>query len=225
MQWLNNQKKSMFVSTLGRAPLALALLSAAGIGCAGGEGGSTLAGLGDSEARTSLQALSGCFSVRYQFTENSTQDFLISDNIEYMDIRAQGDGYLARNFLITGPESSFLHWNQEWTPLGDGRWSVRVTDGADQLRYETDGVWRFNQWESEPAPAVKPTRDSERTDYEVLERRSSLQLTADGWIQAEINLKLAGDGTPVASELGWIVYARLPDTEACAPAIAMAEQP
>ena len=183
----------------------------------------TIVGFGDDQALTSIERMSGCYAVRYQFIEDGgDKDFFFEDNIEYMDVQPMGDGLLVRNFLVLPDQTSFLHFTQEWTPLGDGVWNMVVSDGEGNLRYESKGPWRFNQWEGDNAPAVKPNRDSERADYDVLERRNSFQFTDGTIIQAEINVKSLEDGTPVSSELGWIVYTVRPTTDPCAPAIAIA---
>lgn len=174
----------------------------------------------DSQARERLESLSGCFSVRYQFVEDgSERDFFSPETIEYMDVRSNGDGYWVRNFLILDDYPSFLHWTQDWSPVGHGAWRMKVAAGDESVRYEMTGRWQFNQWEGDPAPAVKPTRDQPRTDYDTLQRRNAMQFTDKGWIQSEVNVKLRHDGTPVANELGWIVYTRLPNEDACAEAI------
>lgn len=188
-----------------------------------------LTSFGDEQASTGIQTLSGCFFVRYHFVENGQNDFFFEDNIEYMDVSAQGDGFVARNFLVVpaGPPGTFmafLHWVQEWTPTGTADvWNFAVKDGEGNLRYETEGVWRFNQFESVPAMAVKPNRDSERADYDVLERRNAIQLAGSDWIQSELNVKML-DGAPVASELGWIVYGKQTDETPCDPAKDIANQ-
>lgn len=183
---------------------------------------SGLVGLGDEDAATSIQTLGGCFLVGYQFVEDGQNDYSFEDNIEYMDVAADGDGFKVRNFLVvpTGPGQfmSFLHWVQDWTPLGDGGWHLRVTDGQDNLRYEADGVWRFNQFESEAAMAAKPNRDSERTDYAMLERRNALQLVGGNWYHSQVNIKMTDAGEPVSSELGWIIYSKQVDETPCDPA-------
>lgn len=176
-------------------------------------------GADGSQARASLETLSGCFTVRYHFVEDGQKDFFLDGNIEYMDVTPRGDGYHARNFLILPDQTSFLHWTQTWTPVGADVWTMRVEDGAGELRYQADGVWRFNQWVSEPALAAKPTRDAQRTDYDVLERKNTLQFTPGRWVHAQSNLKLLQDGTAVASEVGWITYTRLESDDACAPAM------
>lgn len=185
-------------------------------GCVVADGGKSV---GDEVARASLQTLPGCYSVRYHFVEDGTHEFFLEDNVEYMDVVPQGDGYQARNFMAIDEDTGFLHWVQEWTPLGNGRWRLRVLDGAGNERYVSEGVWRFNQWEGEAALATKPTRDTARTDYDVLQRRNAIQFTTERWVQSEINMKLRQDGTPVASEIGWIEYRKLPTEDACAPAM------
>lgn len=171
----------------------------------------------DRSARASLETLTGCFAVRYQFTEDGQRDFFFDDGVEYMDVRAHGDGYVARNFLVYG-DDPFLHWTQEWQPIGAGRWLLTVRSGDDSLRYRSEGVWRFNQWEGDAALAEKPTRDGLRSDYDQLVRRNVIQFTDRRWVQAEVNLKERADGTPVASEVGWITYTLRDSDELCAPA-------
>ncbi len=179
------------------------------------------AALGDDRARSSLQVLAGCFAVRYQFTEDGRGDFFFDDGVEYMDIRDDGEGYVIRNFLVYEGET-FLHWIQEWTPIAQGRWRLTVKGGDGVIRYASDGVWRFNQWEGFPAEAAKPNRDSLRDDYDKLLRRNVLQFTADRWVQSEVNLKQTEGGEAVASEVGWITYSRRESDELCAPAIEFA---
>ncbi len=166
-----------------------------------------------------LSHLAGCFSVRYQFVEDGEHDFFIKDAVEYMHVRTDeaNTAFRVHNYLIPPerPDLAFLHWVQIWRPMEDGRWHLRVEDGAGGLRYQGPGMWRFNQWEGQPARAKKPTRDLPRQDYDLLERRNTLQITAQSWIHSEINLKLRADGTPVASELGWIVYERMENDDAC----------
>ena len=183
-----------------------------------------IVGFGDEQALTSIDRVTGCFAVRYQFVENGQTDFFVDGNIEYMDVQPMGDGRLVRNFLVLPDQTSFLHFTQEWTPLGDGQWQLRVSDGAGNIRYESEGAWRFNQWEGDNAPAVKPNRDMERTDYEVLERRNHFQFTDGMIIHSQSNVKSLDDGTPVASELGWIVYTLQETDDSCGPAIDIAGQ-
>lgn len=200
-----------FLAAVGTVALALG-------GCVGDGGG---APAGDVLARESLRMTPGCYAVRYQFVEDSEHDFFFADGTEYVDLIPQGEGFRVRNFLILDQDNAFLHWIQEWTPLGNGRWRLRVLDGRENERYASEGGWDFNQWQGEAALAVKPTRDTERADYDMLERRNVFQFTADRWVQSEVNRKLRADGSPVANEVGWIVYERQDSDQPCAPAIAL----
>ena len=168
----------------------------------------------DSMARASLETLHGCYAVRYEFTEDGQGDFFLEDGVELMDVTRSGDGYFVRNYLVH-EDYRFLHWTQEWTPLADGRWMLTVRSGDGALRYRSDGVWRFNQWEGGAALAHKPTRDELRTDYAHLIRRNVMQFTADRWVHSEVNMKVREDSTPVASEVGWITYTRRDSDELC----------
>ena len=58
----------------------------------------------------------------------------------------------------------------------------------------------------------------------MLQRRNIIQMADDTWIQSEVNVKALEDGTPVASEVGWIVYTEQETADACQPAIDFAVQ-
>src|SRR5690606_18351300 len=67
---------------------------------------------GEELARASLQMLPGCYAVRYQFVEDGARDFFFENGIEYVELIPRGDGFVARNYLVTGEDSAFLHWIQ-----------------------------------------------------------------------------------------------------------------
>jgi hypothetical protein len=164
-----------------------------------------------------LRQLGGCFAVDYEFLDSTGAEFFLEDNVEYIDV--QPDAGLVRNVLVLPQGTAFLHWVQRWSPLGDGRWQMRVEDGQGQLRYESAGQWSLGQWVAEASVlAEKPNRDRERTDYARLERLNRVQVGERRWIQSEANRKLDETGALVATELGWIVYTRRADDGACAPA-------
>lgn len=172
---------------------------------------------GDPEARQSIPNMQGCYSVSYQFTSDGDHDFFLAGAVEYIDIREQDGGYRLRHFMITD-KTAFHHFTEEWTPLGDGRWSQRVKSGlTGALRYEATGAWNFNQWEGSAAGAAKPVRDTKQR-YATLDRRSTVQISRQRWVQAENNTKRLADGTPIASEVGWVQYERTDDAR-CAPGI------
>jgi hypothetical protein len=67
------------------------------------------------------------------------------------------------------------------------------------------------------ARGPKPQRDRERADYQTLDRENTLQITSQGWVQAEHNVKRTATGVAVANELGWNESRRV-DEGRCRPA-------
>ena len=63
--------------------------------------------------------------------------------------------------------------------------------------------------------APKPIRDRRRSDYDLLNRVSTIQITPKGWVQSEINDKVTKAGNVVATEVGWVDYRRAGDDSAC----------
>jgi hypothetical protein len=177
---------------------------------------------GDPVARRSIPEMQGCYSISYQFVSDGDHDYFLAGVVEYIDIKEQDGGYRLRHFMVQD-KTAFHHFTEEWTPVGDGRWRQRVKSGlTGALRYEAIGSWNFNQWEGSALGAAKPIRDTKQR-YATLDRRSSVQITRQRWVQAENNTKRLADGTPIASEVGWVQYERTNETK-CAPAIELSRQ-
>ena len=167
----------------------------------------------DATVRQNIQHLAGCFRVSYQFVEDGKNDFFLRDALEYIDVTERGAGFIVRHYASFGG-SSFLHFTEEWQPVGRRRWTQQVTSARGVRRYEGTGSWIFNQWESHAKSAARPVRDARR-DYATLDRRNTIQITPQRWVQVESNVKRLSDGTPIASEVGWVQYERVPN-EQCA---------
>jgi len=113
-----------------------------------------------------------------------------------------------------------------------GRWTRRITNLDEGLRYQCDAPWRgdtgYPEWSCRnyaPIPG-RETRDMGRKDYDALERTTRLVLYGQSWLERQDNVKTihGADGarTPLAREVGKTWYVRLPDAE-CAPARRFAE--
>jgi hypothetical protein len=108
------------------------------------------------------------------------------------------------------------HWREEWRGHPDGAFTQTVLGPSENLRYTCTAPFQFNQWRCATPGAPKPLRDRERTDYQTLDRENTLQLTPQGWVQAEHNTKRTAAGVAVANELGWNEYRRV-DEGRCRP--------
>jgi len=113
-----------------------------------------------------------------------------------------------------------------------GRWTRRITNLDEGLRYQCDAPWRgdtaFADWSCRnyaPIPG-RETRDMGRKDYDALDRGTRLVLYEGSWLERQDNVKTihGADGvrTPLAREVGKTWYVRLPDAE-CAPGRRFAE--
>ncbi|MBK9260669.1 MAG: hypothetical protein IPM54_12710 [Polyangiaceae bacterium] len=197
--------------------LAVAALGASCMWVTSAQGASSVTAA-DATARQNISQLGGCFRVSYLFVEDGKNDFFVRDVREYINVTEKGTGFVVRHFMAT-EGSSFHHFTEEWQPAGRGRWHQRVTTSRGTLRYEGTGSWNFNQWEAHAKNAARPVRDTRR-DYATLDRRNTVQITPQRWVQAESNIKRRNDGTPVASEVGWVQYERLPNEQCAAIAAA-----
>jgi hypothetical protein len=86
---------------------------------------------------------------------------------------------------------------------------VLASDGGE--RYHCSARFLQNSWHCAVAGTPQPRRDTGRTDYTVLDRDSTVQITGDGWVQSERNGKRDDTGRLVATELGWNAYTRVGD--------------
>ncbi len=144
-----------------------------------------------------------------------------------------------QHILIAGGEIQ-KHWRQEWLPeepshltyFGNylwksasepnvqGTWQRRVFQVDDSPRNECFGVWSESTkiWSCANAWSPIPRREATvRHDYNVLSRSNAHQITANGWILSEDNLKLIvdkqGNVTKVAHETGTNTYTRVDDSQ------------
>ena len=121
-----------------------------------------------------------------------------------------------------------------------GRWTRRITNLDEGLRYQCDAAWRgdtaYPDWQCRnyaPIPG-RETRDMGRKDYDTLDRTTRLVLYGQSggpsgrqsWLERQDNVKTIhgadGTRTPLAREVGKTWYVRLPDAE-CEPARRFAE--
>ncbi|MBL7714650.1 MAG: hypothetical protein JNL01_04225 [Bdellovibrionales bacterium] len=110
----------------------------------------------------------------------------------------------------------------------DGKWTRRVTNLDDGLRYQCEAAWdltkAFPEWTCSsysPIPG-RETRDMGRTDYQTMDRTTRVIVYKNNWLERQDNIKTIEDPTtfartPLAREVGKNWYVRLPDSE-CQPA-------
>ena len=143
----------------------------------------------------------------YRFYEEG-HNYAILGAMERIDLTEANDIYSLQHVGIhEGQEMK--HWREDWRDVGLGHWEQRVFGPSGGLRYQCVGKMEFNSLRCASSGAPKPLRDTNRTDYDVLDRETTLQFTSKGWIQAERNYKRPKLGLPVSNEVGWIEYVRV----------------
>jgi hypothetical protein len=114
---------------------------------------------------------------------------------------------------------------------GQNRWDVEAIDSQwvrfvanldDGLRYQCSGSWdeesyhpKFSCDAFSPIPG-RETRDMGRTDYNTMQRHTSVELFGNSWLEKQINQKVVfdnGERTPLAEEIGKVWSVRLHDSE------------
>ncbi|MGE0616646.1 MAG: DUF6607 family protein [Bacteriovoracia bacterium] len=125
-----------------------------------------------------------------------------------------------------------LVWNVKDLKESKGKWTRRVTNLDDGLRYQCAAAWEmgtaYPEWTCDgyaPIPG-RETRDMGRKDYNTLQRSTRIVAYGTNWLERQANTKIIhgkdNSRTPLAKELGKNWYVRLPDSE-CAPAVKFIE--
>jgi len=173
-------------------------------------------GAATAEPPGALRYLAGCFEVSYRFVEDGVHDQDIRGNLlEEITLEEQDGVYAFQHYGIVKGRR-LKHWREEWRRHPDGSFTQTVIGPSDNLRYTCTAPFPFHQWRCATPGAPKPLRDRERTDYQTLDRENTLQITPQGWVQAENNVKRTATGVAVANELGWNEYRRV-DEGRCQP--------
>jgi hypothetical protein len=169
-----------------------------------------------------LRDLQGCFHVSYRFVEDGAHDYEIKSALEWITLKDVSSAYVVTHYGLTG-KAVIEHFTEHWTGLPGGRWRQQV-GSSEAPRYTCESDIRFGQMRCVSPGAAKPIRDDKRTDYDVLNRSTTIQVTPAGWVQNEVNDKVTRAGTVVATEVGWIEYRRTADETACEGAKALYPQ-
>lgn len=153
---------------------------------------------------------------------------------------------ILQHLLVINDSFIIKHWREEWvyeSPIlyeykGDriwqqktlsaaevkGRWTQTVWQVSDEPRYQGAGSWIENNndvyWES-TTDAPLPRREYKvRDDYNIMQRRNRIAITADGYMHEQDNKKIIRKGGVddlLAEEKGYNTYYKM-DNSMCASA-------
>lgn len=174
-----------------------------------------------------------------------------TSTLEWVIVDEDKPGQIAlQHILILPKNSGFIkHWRQEWTfepsslieyrgnqtwakkqispSESESKWVQRVYQVDDSPRYECVASWVHSQenpyWECQTW-APLPRRELARMkEYNVMDRVNRHEITAEGWLQKESNIKLMADSSgkvlsTLVKEEGINTYTRLKDESLCASA-------
>lgn len=130
------------------------------------------------------------------------------------------------------------HWRQDWlyqnthlySYLGDrlweseildkksvrGQWTQKVYQVDDSPRYEGTSSWVHvdgkSFWENETMAPLPRREYTKRNDYNIMRRGNRHEITANGWVHKQNNLKIIRTGsksTVLAEEVGNTPYKRV----------------
>lgn len=159
-------------------------------------------------------------------------------SIEYIFVLVDEENLISlQHILVINERFVVKHWRQDWLfenqdllvfdkngvwktktiskEQAKGTWTQKVYQVDDSPRYQGLGTWVFvdgkRYWES-TADAPLPRRQENRTDYNVLIRKSRIELTDTGWKMDQDNQKVfrneSGEDQLIVWEKGFEVQNR-----------------
>ena len=160
-----------------------------------------------------LKAMIGCFDVSYRYIEDAAHPGAsLAQRERIVLVDGAGGGVKLQHYFLQG-DQLVTHWREEWAPLGGGVFRQSVFAPDNSLQYACAARFNGAQWRCAVPSTPKPRRDQSRTDYALLDRDSTLQITPLGFTQSERNDKRGSDGGFVAAEIGWNEYTKLAEDE------------
>jgi hypothetical protein len=162
--------------------------------------------------------------------------------LEWVELVEDAPNRLVMQHLLIVDTMIIKHWRQDWIyennklydfykdktwkfktlPKNDvkGQWTQKVYQVDDSPRYEGNGTWIHadgrDYWTS-TANAPLPRREyTARNDYNVLKRTNTHEITKEGWIHDQDNVKIIrgedGKDVVLAKEKGNDVYTKVDDS-------------
>ena len=161
-------------------------------------------------------------------------------------VEDQPDKVVMQHLLIVSDSMIVKHWRQDWeyentrfyqffkdtswkyktlSPAQvKGQWTQRVFQVDDSPRYEGTATWVHSDgrhyWENTTDAPLPRREHTIRNDYNVLKRTNVHEITKDGWIHDQDNVKIvrddAGNDTVLAYEKGHDTYTRVADSKCAA---------
>ncbi|MGB4775007.1 MAG: DUF6607 family protein [Daejeonella sp.] len=166
--------------------------------------------------------------------------------VEWVVLAEETPDKLVLQHVLSMGKSSIKHWRQDWiyqntnfysfwknaswkfTRLSadavKGQWTQKVYEVDDQPRYEGSATWIHadgNHFWENTTDAPLPRREyTKRSDYNVLKRTNKHEITANGWVHDQDNLKVQrddnGNDKILVAEKGINTYTKVDNTRCTA---------
>lgn len=174
--------------------------------------------------REAILSMEGCHTLIFDFAEIFPKDTIHSkpyhaEGVEYVKvIQNDPDLISLQHLLVINDTMVIKHWRQDWilhadkelnytadewwnqepAPMGERIWTQKVYQVDDGPRYSGSGQWLHvagrSYWQGE-GDAPLPRREfSKRDDYNIVHRRSHIELTDKGWMFEQDNKKILRQG-------------------------------
>ena len=161
-------------------------------------------------------------------------------------VEDQPNKLVLQHILIVNDTMLIKHWRQDWEfentsfyqfykdktwkyrtlAKNDvkGQWTQRVFQVDDSPRYEGSASWVHvdgrHYWEDNTDAPLPRREETIRKDYNVLNRTNVQEITKDGWIHDQDNVKLmrdeSGKDVMIAKEKGTDYYRKVADSKCLA---------
>jgi hypothetical protein len=156
-------------------------------------------------------------------------------------IESSDNRLVIQRILVIDDSMVVKHWREDWTYQNTefltyfhddiwkkqrvspetvkGQWTQSVWETNDAPRYQGSAIWVHQNGEHfwrNTADAPLPRREyTKRSDYNVMKRGNTIQLTDSGWVHEQDNVKIIRkDGQPdliLVQEKGYNIYRKVDD--------------
>ena len=192
------------------------------------------------------------FSETFQYSNDSNYSKSKNYNakaLEFARIIKDEKDHISIQHLLVMDDYVIKHWRQDWIYQNEdllkydgdnnwkytsktkkdvkGQWTQKVYQVDDSPRYEGSATWVHidgkSYWENSSYAPLPRREYTKRDDYNIMIRGNRHEITNDGWIHDQDNLKVVKDYNSnseviIASEKGLNIYTRV-DESKCNEAI------
>jgi len=174
--------------------------------------------------REAILSMEGCHTLIFNFAEIFPLDTIVSkpyhaEGIEYVKVIQNDPDFISlQHLLVINDTMVIKHWRQDWilnakkelnynadkwwaqteAPMGDRMWTQKVYQVDDGPRYSGSGQWVHaagrSYWQGEGDSPLPRREFTKRSDYNVVHRRSHIEITDSGWMFEQDNKKVLREG-------------------------------